>query len=185
MPPPHVEHPGSVLHRLTDKDMRVLRQLSINARERQNVIAERAEVPNYYMSRRLPFYEENNVIPKYRVVVHRSASKLFATIAFECHCSMSVTARFGNAISYLPFQTTLAPFEDGFFLQTSIPSIDLPMLGHILQKHCGEARVYWSDYDSSMRYWFWHEPFSDGGWESTRKYIVDDVIDELRKDMYL
>jgi len=183
--PPPFEKKGSVLHRLTDKDMRVFRQLSINAREKQNLIAERAEVPSYYLSRRLSFYEEANVIPSFRVVVHRNASKLFATLAFECDCSMSVTAKFMNAVQYLPFQSTLVPFEDGFFLQTSIPSVDLPILGHVLQEHCDNVNVYWSDYDSSMRYWFWHEPFRDGEWLSGRKFIVEDVIEELRKDLYI
>jgi len=174
----------SIIHRLDERDMRVLRQLTIDARMKRNVIAERAEVPDYYLSRKLPFYEESHVVTNYRVVVHRSASKLFATMTLECDCSMSVTARFMNAVTQLPFQSTLVPFEDGFFLQTSIPSIDLPSLGHILQMRCDDVKVYWSDYDSSMRYWFWHEPYQDGEWISGRKYVVNDVIEELRRDIY-
>jgi len=184
-PPSSFEKTTSILHRLDKRDMRILRQLTIDSRTKRNIFAERAKVPSYYLSRRLPFYQEAHIITNYRVVIHRSASKLFATMALECDCSMSVTARFMNAVTRLPFQSTLVPFEDGFFLQTSIPSIDLPSLGHILQIHCDDVKVYWSDYDSSMRYWFWHEPYQDGEWISGRKYIVNDVIEELRRDMYI
>jgi len=52
-------------------------------------------------------------------------------------------------------------------------------LGRILQRYCDEARVTWSDYDSSLRYWFWDVPLQDGGWLASKEFMVTDVIEEV------
>lgn len=173
--------PSSVLHELDVRDMRILRQLSMNAARRKKDIASEAKIPDYHLSRRWKKLEKN-VIDNYRVVVNREASKLFATLMFECDCTDPIKWKFANALSTLPFQSTLMPNRRGFFLQTSIHSLDLPQLGRILQKYCRGVRVLWSDYDSSMRYWFWDEPFQDGGWISSREYMVGNVIEALTQN---
>ena len=117
------------------------------------------------------------------MIVHRNASRLFSTLLFECRCPISATGMFSEAVSRLPFQSTLIPVKDGFILQTSLPSIDLPYLGVILQKHCDEVKVLWNDYESSMRYWFWDEPFKDGRWLSNRDFIVRDVMKQLETEL--
>jgi len=180
-PPPLRRNPPSVLHLMDERDMRILRQLTIDAREKKSVMAERAGVPAYHLSRRIRFYMKKNVIDAFRVIVHRDASKLLATLLFDCRCPIRVTERFAEALTHLPFQSTLIPVKEGFLLQTSIPPIDLPKLGTILQKYCDELRVVWSDYDSSMRYWFWTEPYRDGEWISTREYMVTDVLKVLKE----
>jgi DNA-binding Lrp family transcriptional regulator len=164
---------------MDERDMRILRQLTVNARERKGEIAGRAGVPNYHLTRRMKFFLGNDVISTHRVIVHRNASRLFSTLLFECQCPISVTERFSHAVGLLPFQSTQIPTKEGFLLQTSIPSLDLPQLGSILQKHCTDVKVSWSDYDSSMRYWFWDEAFQNGRWMATRDYMVNDVISGL------
>jgi DNA-binding Lrp family transcriptional regulator len=174
--------PPSVLHELDERDMRILRQLTINAARRKTDIALEAKVPNYHLSRRWRKLEEG-VIDSYRVVINREASKLFATLMFDCRCTENVKWKFANAVGTLPYQSTLIPSTDGFFLQTSLPSLDIPHLGRVLQMHCAEVGVLWSDYDSSMRYWFWDEPFRDGEWVSSREFMVDYVIEVLEESM--
>ncbi len=179
--PPHScaeGRPTSVLHELDGRDMRILRQLSMNAARRKKVIASEAKVPDYHLSRRWKKLEKH-VIDSYRVVVNREASKLFATLMFECDCTDPVRWKFTNALPTLPFQSTLMPSGRGFLLQTAIHSLDLPQLGRILQKYCRDVRVLWSDYSSSMRYWFWDEPFQGGEWISSRDYMVDSVVEAL------
>ena len=178
--PPPLKDTPSVFSYMDERDMRILRQLTIDARDKKRDIADRAGVPNYHLTRRVRFFEENHVIDAYRVIVHRNASRLFSTLLFECRCPISVTERFHHAVGELPFQSTQIPTKDGFLLQTSLPSLDLPSLGSILQKHCEEVRVSWSDYDSSMRYWFWDEPYLNGRWLSTRKFMVGDVLTGLK-----
>jgi DNA-binding Lrp family transcriptional regulator len=173
-------NPPSVLHRMNEKDLWILRQLTIDARERRKVIAERVGVPLYHLSRRLRFYETNRVIDAYRVIVHRSASRLLTMMMFDCECSLRSTERFAYALRNFPFQSTLIPTQKGFFLQSSIPPQDLPRLGGALQKHCGKVMVLWSDYESSMRYWFDPKPYRNGEWVSTRRYMVTEVLESLQ-----
>ncbi len=49
----------------------------------------------------------------------------------------------------------------------------------ILQRYCDEVRVTWSDFDSSMRYWFWDVPLQKGGWLASKEFMVTDVIEEV------
>ena len=181
--PPALNGTQSAMKMLDGRDMRILRQMTVNARDRRTAIAERAGVPNYFLTRRLKLYHEQGVIRSYRVIVHRDASRLFSTLLFECRCPISYTGVLSEAVSRLPFQSTLIPVKDGFLLQTALPSVDLPHLGVILQKHCEEVRVLWNDYDSSMRYWFWDEPFKEGRWLSSRDFIVNDVLKQLRNEL--
>ena len=179
--PPHSTCVGprpSVLHELDSRDMSILRQLSLNAARRKTDIALEAKVPNYHLSRRWKKIDEH-VIDTYRVVVNRDASKLFATLLFECRCTDPVRWKFTNALKTLPYQSTLIPSSEGFFLQTSIHSLDLPQLGRILQEYCEDVRVLWNDYESSMRYWLWDEPFQDGKWINSREFMVDYIIEAL------
>ena len=136
-------------------------------------------MPNYFLTRRRQFYERSGVISCYRVVVNRNASRLFSTLLFECICPIGVTETFAEAIKGLPFQSSLVPIKDGFILQTALPSIDLPHMGRILQRYCDEVRVTWSDYDSSMRYWFWDVLLQEGGWLASKEFMVTDVIEEV------
>ena len=179
--PPHSKCGGqrpSVLNELDHRDMSILRQLSVNAARRKTDIALEAKVPNYHLSRRWKKLEDH-VIDTYRVVVNREASKLFTTLVFECRCTDPVRWKFANALETLPFQSTLIPSSGGFFLQTSIHSLDLPHLGRILQEYCEEVRVLWNDYDSSMRYWLWDEPFQEGRWVDSREFMVDYIIEAM------
>jgi len=177
---PLSRNPSSVLHRMDRKDMLILRYLSINAREKRSVIAEKVGVPPYHICRRLKFYEKNHVIDAYRVIVHGTASRLLVMIMFDCECQLRVTQLFAHALKDFPFQSTLIPTSRGFFLQASIPPQDLPKLGAALQKRCTRVRVLWSDYESSRRYWFYHEPYSDGKWIGTREYMVSDVLKQFK-----
>jgi len=177
--PPPLPSYSVVLDQLDGRDMRILRQLTKDARDKKKDIAERAGVPNYFLTRRRQFYERSGVISCYRVVVNRNASKLFSTLLFECICPIGVTETFAEAIKGLPFQSSLVPIKDGFILQTALPSIDLPHIGRILQRYCDEVHVTWSDYDSSMRYWFWDVPLQDRGWLASKEFMVTDVIEEV------
>jgi hypothetical protein len=50
-------------------------------------------------------------------------------------------------------------------------------MGRILQRYCDEVRVIWSDYDLSMKYWFWDVPLPDGVWLASKEFIVTDVLE--------
>lgn len=168
--------PPSVLHLMDMQDLRILRELSIDARRKGVEIASKVGVPTYHLSKRLKFLHEKSVVDNYRVIIHQNASRLVTTFMFICHCSVEVTRIFAEAFSRLPFQSTLMPVQRGFFVQSMIPPLDFPILASILQNHCDRVEVLWSDYRSSMRYYFWPDSFRDGAWISTEEYMVTNVL---------
>jgi len=178
--PEPLEASPSILHLLDERDMRVLRQLTVDVRVKRKEMAAEAGVPDYHLSRRLRFYRDRDVIRSFRVVVHRSASRLFSTHMFECRCPVKVTEMVGCAMRELPFQSTLVPTQSGFLLQAALPSLDFPRLGRALQRRCENVRVTWGDYESSMRYYLQAEAFREGAWNTDRGYTVQKSLEPLK-----
>ena len=179
-PPPKIEEcPPSILHKMDDRDMLILRYLTINARVKLKYLSRKCNVPIYHLSRRIKFYRRSGVIDSFRVIISSKASRLFDLFHFKCKCSVKVTAKFAKAILKIPFQATLIPLTDGFMLQIFLPPSNISSIGEILQKYCDDVQFIWGDYKSSKRYWFYHEPFVNGKWLSSREYMVDNVLKEL------
>ncbi len=174
LPKPH----SSVLKRLDLKDLRIIEQLTIDARRKGKRIAAEVSTTPYHITRRMKFLRENGVLDSFRVIVDKGVSRLVTTFMFLCRCPVDETMRFAEAFKSLPFQSTLIPIHQGFFVQASIPPLDLPILGSILQKRCEKVESLWSDYRSSMRYYFWPGAYRDGGWEAGHRFMVKQVLEE-------
>jgi DNA-binding Lrp family transcriptional regulator len=168
--------PYSLLRRLDVKDLRILEQLTIDARRKGKRIAADIGITPYHFTRRMQFLNENEVIDSYRVIVDKGVSRLVTTFMFLCQCNPDETKRFSSAFTNLPFQSTFIPTHKGFFVQASIPPLDLPILGSILQQRCDRVESIWSDYRSSMRYYFWPGAYSDGAWDDSHDFMVDKVL---------
>jgi DNA-binding Lrp family transcriptional regulator len=168
--------PTTQLRRLDLKDLRILEQLTIDARRKGKRIAADIGITPYHFTRRMQFLDEGRIIDSYRVVVDKGVSRLVTTFMFLCHSSPEETRRFAAAFETFPFQATFIPTQQGFFVQTSIPPLDLPILGSIFQQRCEKVECLWSDYRSSMRYYFWPGAFRDGAWDDTRGFMVDKVL---------
>ena len=168
--------PISLLRRLDVKDLRILEQLTIDARRKGKRIAADIGITPYHFTRRMQFLNDNRVIDSYRVIVDKGVSRLVTTFMFLCHCNPDETERFAAAFAALSFQSTFIPTHQGFFVQASIPPLDLPILGSILQQRCDKVESLWSDYRSSMRYYFWPGAYRDGSWDDSREFMVDKVI---------
>lgn len=169
---------GSLLRRLDVKDLKILEQLTIDARRKGKRIAADIGITPYHFTRRMQFLDENRVLDSYRVIVDKGVSKLVTMFMFLCHSDADETRRFHAAFASLPFQSTLIPTQQGFFLQASIPPLDLPILGSILQQRCDKVESLWSDYRSSMRYYFWPGAYRDGRWDDSHEFMVEKVMEE-------
>jgi DNA-binding Lrp family transcriptional regulator len=173
---PLPKFPPTQLKRLDLKDLRILEQLTIDARRKGKRIAADIGITPYHFTRRMQFLDENSIIDSYRVVVDKAVSRLVTTFMFLCHSSPDETRRFAAAFATFPFQATFIPTQQGFFVQTSIPPLDLPILGSIFQQRCDKVECLWSDYRSSMRYYFWPGAFRDGIWDDSRSFMVEKVL---------
>ncbi len=182
MEPQNLDDPArNVLHRLDSADMRILRQLSKDARRKSRDIAEEAGVKAYHLSRRRKIMEKWGVIQGYGVLAGMHLLQLTSHAIINCKCSVETTYRVAAAVKILPFQSTLIQTLEGFVLYTTTTAIDFPILATILLKQCESAEISWCDYRSSFRYWFYDEPFEDGAWKADHTYMVDTVISELEE----
>jgi len=179
--PPLTKPQASILKRIDMKDLRIIEQLTVDARRKGKRIAADVATTPYHITRRMQFLRENGVLDSFRVIVNKEVSRLVTTFMFLCRCSEAETRRFAAAFAELPFQSTLIPIHQGFFVQASIPPLDLPILGTLLQKRCDKVESLWSDYRSSMRYYFWPGAYRNGGWENSRGFMVDQVLEEGKK----
>lgn len=171
-------HPN-VLRRLDNLDMQILRQLSMDSRRKNNDLAAAAGVEPYHMSRRRKILEELGVIQGYRVVVGEQLLQLTSHAIIKCKCTIEKTRLFASAMEKLPFQSTLIPTLEGFILYTTTTSLDFPSIVTTLRGFCASIESMWCDYRSSMRYWFYDEPFEDGEWRADADFMVDSVLKSL------
>ena len=171
-------HPN-VLRRLDNVDMKIIRQLTIDARRKNNDLAAAAGVEPYHMSRRRKILEELGVIQGYRVVVGEQLLQLTSHAIVKCKCTIERTRLFASALEKLPFQSTLIPTLEGFILYTTTTSLDFPSLVTTLRRYCTSIESMWCDYRSSLRYWFYDKPFEDGEWKADADFMVTSVLNGM------
>ncbi|MCX8168817.1 MAG: AsnC family transcriptional regulator [Candidatus Methanomethylicia archaeon] len=172
-------YPPSILHRMDENDMKILEELSINARVKLKDLSEKLGIPEYHLSRRIKFYLDNGVIEGFRLSLYLKASNLFNQFIFKCICPVNITARFAKAIKKLPFPLTFMPTQEGFVLIILLPPLGISYLGEALQKYVEKVEFMWADYRTSRRYYFYGEPFKGGRWQADKKTLVDNVLERL------
>lgn len=173
-------YPPSILHKMNEDDMKILRELSINARMKLKDLSDKLKIPEYQLSRRIKFYLDNGVIEGFRVVLYLKATNLFDQFIFKCKCPVNVTTKFAEAIKRIPFPLTFIPTQEGFTLIILSPSPGISHIGETLQKYVDEIEFMWADYRSSRRYHFYDEPFKDGKWQVDRKILVDNILAKIK-----
>jgi DNA-binding Lrp family transcriptional regulator len=165
----------SILHELDDVDIKILRELSVNARAERKGIAEKVGLKDYELSRRLRFLEANHLISYFRLVHETGVLGIAMTVVLKCKASMDQTGKFLNSAHLLPFQGSVYPLEDGFLMVANMPPGEVTSLVTVMQKHCESVGLMWGDYSSSMKYFFDNDPsnFTDSGWSTAREYMVE------------
>lgn len=172
--------PPSVLPRLDETDMGILRQLSINVRRKNKEIAEVLGIEPYHLSRRRKALERMNVIKGYRILVGNQLLQITSHAVLRCKASTDEVSRIAAAVKLLPFQSTLIPVLNGFILYTTTTSLDFPILVTALRKQCSSMEFMWCDYRSGYRYWFYDEPFKNHQWKADYDFMVRSVLSQLQ-----
>jgi len=175
----------SVLSKLDLRDLRLVRELTIEARKEQKLLARKLSVPEYYVSRRLKFMSENRVIPSYEVFLGRGLFRFAPGALFDVRCDLNATRIVASGVKVLSFQTSMLPTKEGFILFTSLPTTFFTEMGSALLKHCSDVRMMWTDYDSSMRYYFDEAPYLEGTgqWNTNRDFAIDNPLADLKNAM--
>ena len=172
---------ASILHKLDQTDIGILRALSIDSRGEKKTLAEKLGIKDYELSRRLRFVTDSGLVSFHRVTHETGILGIAMTIALKCKAPLDYTGRVLNSASEFPFQGSFYPLEDGFLLIANIPPGDVTSLVTLMQRHCESVELMWGDYNSSMKYFFDNEPsnFSAGRWNTDQRYVVEAPIEDI------
>lgn len=170
------ENPSSILYKLSEVDIKILEQLTANARIKRKKIAEKLGLPMYQISRRISFLEQSGVIDKYRALFGSMLFGLYTSALLKVETTVDEVSRVGYAFSKMPFQGTLIPIQEGFIMYLAMPPVNFPKLMNILLDHAHSIDVMVTDYGTSRRYWLWPGAFKEGRWMASREFMVDDVL---------
>ncbi len=172
----------ALLANLDVTDLKILRQLTIDARKEGKTIAKDVRIPEYNLSRRLKFLLENNLVLGHDVIVGRKLFRFAPGALFDSRCDLHTTRRIAGAVSKLPFQSSFFPTKNGFLLFAGLPTPGFTEMGATLLKHSERVGVMWTDYDTSMRYWFDETPFvpEKKQWNTDQRYVVDQPLSKLQ-----
>ncbi|MEM1585955.1 MAG: hypothetical protein QXF59_00675 [Candidatus Bathyarchaeia archaeon] len=172
----------NVLNLLDRMDIQILRELSKNILRRRSEISEAAGVKLYHLDKRWKRLEDLGVIEGYRVLVGMHFLQITSHALLKCKCSMRDSMKIASAIRSLPFQSTFFFTSDGFILYIMTTSLNYSLLMSVLRKYCERIEVYWCDYHSSLRYYFYDEAFSNGSWRSDIDFMVNSILRKIREE---
>jgi len=173
----------NVLNLLDKADMCILRELSKNILRKKSEIAKAAGVELYHLDKRWKRLEDLGVIDGYRVLVGMHLLQITSHVLLKCKCSMRDSMKIAAAIRKLPFQSTLFFTSDGFILYVMTTPLHYSILTSILRRYCKKIEVYWCDYHSSMRYYFYDEAFSLGSWKADIGFMVNSILKSIREEL--
>ncbi|MGA8905858.1 MAG: Lrp/AsnC family transcriptional regulator [Candidatus Bathyarchaeia archaeon] len=172
----------SQLPKLDLSDLKLIRLLTQDARKPQKTLAKELNAPEYHISRRLKFIFENRIVPGCEVFVGRKLYRFAPATLFEAFCDPDLTAAVATRIKSLPFQTSLFPTADGFFMMCGLPTHLFTELGNALLERSNDVKVMWADYDSSMRYYFDESPYVEKTrqWRADTEFVIGEPLSGLR-----
>lgn len=175
----------SNLKELDHRDLVLLRLLTEDARKPQKVLAKELHVPEYEISRRLKFILQKHIVSNYDVFLGRRLFRFAPGALFEAVCSLDTTRAVAKGLEALPFQASFMPTVDGFLLYAGLPSPLFTEIGASLLRHSEAVSVMWTDYDTSMHYYFDEAPHVEGRgeWETNRRFAIDEPLSELRRKL--
>lgn len=173
----------SSLAKLDLRDLTILRLLTIDARKEGKSIAEESGAAEYHVSRRLKFLFENNFVVGHDILVGRQLFRFAPGALFECNCHLQTTRKVANAMMKLPFQSSLFPTDRGFILFVGLPTPQFTQIGAALLSRSDSIGVMWTDYDTSMRYYFDESPFLEERkeWNTDHGYVMKEPLAQLLK----
>ena len=172
----------SHLTKLDLSDLRLIRLLTEDARQPQKTLAKELGEPEYHISRRLKFIFENRIVPGCDVFIGRKLYRFAPAALFEAFCDPDLTAAVATGVKSLPFQTSLFPTADGFFMMCGLPTHLFTELGNALLQRSKDVKVMWADYDSSMRYYFDESPYLEKTrrWKADSEFVIGEPFSKLR-----
>jgi DNA-binding Lrp family transcriptional regulator len=175
----------STLTNLDIRDLKLLRLLTQDARKPQKLLSKELHVPEYHVSRRLKFIFDNGIVPSCEVFLGKKLFRHAPAALFEASCDLNMTRAIATGLKTLPFQASLFPTSEGFLLFSALPTPLFTEIGTAILERSGASNLMWTDFDTSMRYYFDESPYVEqtGEWKANRDFVVDEPLASLREHM--
>jgi len=193
-PPPDREISHSILKELSDLDVKLLAELSLDARKKNvEMIQDLGLKPvsglAQKVSRRVRFLKEK-AIEDYRVFLHWTSFDLYQSVAIKGNCKSAISNKIYNHLDVhnnegerlqFPFMSLYYLMSDGFFWYVRAPPNHLSKFLDFVWGACPNFELYLFDYQTSQIYGLWAETFDseNHSWKKDRAYMVERVLEDL------
>lgn len=182
------EKPKNVLRHMKYEDFQILKELLSNPVEKQAVIAERLDIPQYTFSRRVKFLE-TNVIRNYVVHFNREFFGLTDELIFKAVCNQRAMSKLIYLLQNLdlPFESDFRHTENGFLWKILLPAKDKLKLIDILWSLFPDLQIMMLNPRTTKEKPFNPNNYSfrELAWRSSYEYMVEEVLEKARGELIL
>jgi DNA-binding Lrp family transcriptional regulator len=166
----------SVLENLSELDVKLLGELTQEARQRNSTIIRKIGLDvnspglRQKVSRRMKFLR-GKVVWGYRVFLNWEIFDTYHTFVFICKASEKDAARLYNHLDNnpIPFQSSYVILDNGFLWSVQAPPSHFSSVGSIVWDHSKDRELLLLDYKSSQLYGLWPETYDPAGgiWQTS------------------
>lgn len=191
---PNVEPVKSILSELTELDIKLLAELTLEARSKNVDVIKKIGLQlepgtAQKVSRRIRFLKEK-AIKNYRINLQWSKFFLYQSIIIRGYNGNGNANKIYNYIKdndreniRFPFRCNYYLADDGFFWYVRAPPAHLSEFTNFIWEVCPDFEFYNLDYRSSERYGLWDQTFDveKKSWKINYDFMIDNVLKKMFK----
>lgn len=175
----------NVLQRIQDLDLKLIREMTKNAKQAHNDLAEKFQVTPVRISRRMAFL--NEFVTDYVLLYRRSKVQPVDLVLFRGKCSEISRNKLFNILktSPIPFNTGFSLLTDGFLWRMNIPPTFTSQFSNFLWSISEELDFYRLDHYKSQLYYFYGDTFDTEKkeWKASKNEVLDQPLEWLKKQL--
>jgi DNA-binding Lrp family transcriptional regulator len=191
---PNKESVKSILPELTELDVKLLAELTLDARNKNVDIMKKIGLPvepgtAQKVSRRIRFLKEN-AIKNYRINLQWSNFFLYQSMIIRGYNGNGNSNKIYNYIKdsseddvRFPFRCNYYLADDGFFWYVRAPPNHLSEFTNFIWEVCPDFELYSLDYKHSQVYGLWDQTFDSERktWKVSYDFMIDSVLSKMIK----
>jgi len=175
----------NVLQRIQNLDLKLIRDMTINAKQAHNDLAEKFQVTPVRISRRMAFL--NEFVTDYVLLYRRAKVQPVDLVLFRGRCSEINRNKLFNTIKSvpIPFDTGFNLLAEGFLWRLNIPPTYTSLFSDFLWSISEELDFYRLDHYKSKLYYFYVDAFDTEKkeWKASRNEVIDQPLEWLKKQL--
>ena len=174
-----------VLNRVQQLDLKLLREMTINAKQAHNDLAENFQVTPVRISRRMTFLNEN--VTDYVLHYKRAKVQMVDLVLFRGKSSEIDRTKLYNTLrkSPIPFDTGFNLLSDGFLWRMNVPPTYTSIFSDFLWSISEKLDFYRLDHYKSRKYYFYGDPYNHEKkeWNASKNEVYSQPLDWLKKQL--